>query len=107
MSCFLIDLLDLVDRDALLRAVFHAGQAVDAFGHVHGIGFAAFYLEHGLRAHIGAGAVTVAFILVDCYHVHGSESSFDKLCCKKQDILHAASRKIKQEINEPEKTFWH
>jgi len=62
--------LDFVDGNGLLRTVFHAGQAVDAFGHVDRIRLAAVNFEYGLRAHIHAGSVAVALALVDCYHVH-------------------------------------
>ncbi len=62
--------LYFVDRNRLLRAVLDAGQAIDALGHVHRFGLAALNLEHGLRAHIRAGAVSIALALVDSHHVH-------------------------------------
>jgi hypothetical protein len=72
MGRFKNEKLDFVDSDRLLRAVLHAGQAVDALCHVHWFGFSGFNLEHGLRAHIHAGPVAIALSLVDCYHHHGA-----------------------------------
>ena len=54
MSCRY--LLDLGYRNGLRRAVLNAGQAVDAFGHIHRLGLVAFKLEYGLRANVNAGA---------------------------------------------------
>lgn len=62
--------LNFVDRNCLLRAILHAGQTVDAFRHVDRIGLAAFNLENRLGTNIGAGAVSITFVLVNCNHVH-------------------------------------
>lgn len=71
--------LYLGNRDRLLRTVFNAGQAVDAFRHVLRLGLAAFYFEHGLRTHIYAGAVSIALVLVNGYHVHAWHLSLQRL----------------------------
>jgi hypothetical protein len=70
--------LQFLDRDGLLRAVLHAGLAVDALGHVDRIGLAAIELEHLLGADVDAGAVTVTLVPIDCYHDHAASSSFNK-----------------------------
>jgi len=61
---------DLGNRDRLLRTVLDAGQAINALGHVRGIGFSAIQLEHRLRTDVHAGASPSHFFCIDRYHVH-------------------------------------
>ena len=51
---------------------FDATLAAQAFIHVHGFGFPVLHLKHADRAGIHALALTVAFVLVHGYLIHGS-----------------------------------
>jgi len=66
---------DLGNRDGLLRAVLHAGQAIDALGHVRRVGLAALQFEDGLGTDIHAIAVSVALFCINRYHVHNARAS--------------------------------